>query len=150
MAAGELRVLRLAAADHVEEGAHARRRRDVVLLRPDDEDRAGDGPEAHWATAHDELAPIELVLLVEVTHPLPEELAGKGDVFVRPSVERLEAFHVRVVPEVPPEVQARGQIYRRLDELEPGTHQVGRDGAERVHDAVDVEVLFLEPEAEEP
>src|SRR3989449_9327947 len=49
----------------------------------------------------------------------------------------------------PPEVEVRGQVHGRLDELEPGLHQVGRDAAERVHEAVDVEVLLLEPEAEE-
>src|SRR2546422_4855623 len=35
----------------------------------------------------------------------------------------------------PPEVEVRGQVHGRLDELEPGLHQVGRDAAERVHEA---------------
>src|SRR5437899_626003 len=149
VAAGQLDVLLVTAADDVDERAHARGRSDVVFLGTDDVDRAGDVLEAHRAAAHDELAPVELVLLVEVAHPLPEELAREGDVLVRPPVERLETLHVLVVPEVPPEVEVRGQVHGRLDELEPGTHQVGRDAAERVHEAVDVEVLLLEPEAKE-
>src|SRR2546425_13306727 len=55
-------------------------------------------------------------------------------------------FRSLVVPEVPPEVEVRGQVHGRLDELEPGLHQVGRDAAERVHEVVDVEVLLLRSE----
>src|SRR2546427_12879432 len=134
VAAGQLDVLLVTAADEIDERAHARGRSDVVFLGADDVDRARDVLEAHRSAAHDELAPVELVLLVEVAHPLPEELAGEGDVLVRPSVERLKPFHVVVVPEVPPEVEARGQGHRRVDELEPGLHPIGRDGAGRVDD----------------
>src|SRR3989441_280950 len=135
-AAGQLDVLLLLAADDVDERPHARGRGDVVFPGADDEDRTGDVLEAHRAAAHDELASVELVLLIEVADPLPEELPRESDVLVRPPVERLEAFHVLVVPEVPPEVEVRGQVHGRLDELEPGLHQVGRDAAERVDEAV--------------
>src|SRR5439155_2039250 len=102
VAAGQLDVLLLLAADDVDERPHARGRGDVVFPGADDEDRTGDVLEAHRAAAHDELAPVELVLLIEVADPLPEELPREGDVLVRRSEEHTS------------ELQSRGHLVCRL------------------------------------
>src|SRR5258705_727971 len=94
----QLDVLLVPTAHGVDERADALGRRDVVLLRAHDEDRARDALEPDGPAAHDELAPVELVVLVEVPHPLAEELARKGHVLFRPLVQRLEAFDVLNVP----------------------------------------------------
>src|SRR5438552_5723675 len=150
VSAGQLDVLLLAAADAVDEGAYAFGRRDVIFLRAHDEDGARDALEPDRPAAHDELTSEELVVLVEVPHPLTEELAGKRHVLVRPLVQRLESLDVLVVPQVPPEIQVGRQVHRRLEELEARLHHVGRDRAERIDEAVDVEILLAEPEPEEP
>src|SRR5262249_92519 len=149
VSAGQLDVLLLAAADLVDERPNAFGRRDVVLLRADHEDRARDALETDRATAHHQFVPIELGVLIEVTHPLAEELAREGHVLVRPLVEGLEAFQVLVVPQIPPEVDVGRQVHRRLEQLEAGLDHVRRHRAERVHEAIDVEVLLAEPETEQ-
>src|SRR6266487_5052644 len=112
MAAGQLDVLLVPAPRRRHQRPHALRRRDVILLRADHEERTFDVLELDRAPAEDELAAVELVALVEVTHPLPEELAGERRVLVRPLVERVEAFHVLLIPQVPPEVEVGGEIHR--------------------------------------
>src|SRR5262249_16609083 len=76
MAGREVDVLLLAAPHLVDERANAFGRRDVVLLRADDEDRTRDALETNRPAAHDELVTVELVVLIEIAHPLAEELAG--------------------------------------------------------------------------
>ena len=102
-------------------------------------------------SAEDQLAAKELVALVEVAHPLPEECARHRDVLVGPDVERGEALDVPLVPEVPPEIQVGRRLGGRPDELEAGAdHRRRHRAAERIDHAVDVEVFPLQPLAEEP
>ena len=148
--AGKLDVLLVPAADVLEQGLHALGRRDVVLAGADHEHRTGDAGELDRASAHPELAPDQLVLLVEVGDPVAEELGGEGDVVVGPLVEGGKAFQVLVVPQVPPEVEARREVHRRFEQLEAGADQVGGNRADHVDEAVDVEEALVEPEGEEP
>src|SRR5688572_13444454 len=73
VAARQLDVLAVRAAHGVDEGPHARRRRDVVLLRTDREHRARDALEVDGLPAQSQLAADQPVLLVELLDPLPEE-----------------------------------------------------------------------------
>src|SRR5205814_8940884 len=77
--AGQLDVFLLTARDGVEQRVDALGRRDVVLLSADDEDGARDVLETHGPAAHDELAALEPVLLIEAAHPLAEELPRTCD-----------------------------------------------------------------------
>src|SRR2546427_187980 len=77
VAARELDVFLLVAPHRVHEGPHAPGWCDVVLLGAHDEDGTRDALQAHRPAAHHELAPEELVVLVEVAHPLAKELTGK-------------------------------------------------------------------------
>src|SRR2546430_12039395 len=147
--AGKLDVFLVAAADVLEQRLHALGRRDVVFAGADHEHGTGDAAELDRASAHPELAPDQLVLLVEVADPVAEELGREGDVVVGPLVEGGEALQVLVVPQVPPEVEARGEVHRRLEQLKAGTDQVGGDRADHVDEAVDVEEALVEPEGEE-
>ena len=147
---GKLEVLLVRARHRVHQRLHAGGRRDIVLLRAHREHRAGDGRELDRPAAHHELALDELVLLVELLHPLAEELAGERQVLVRPLVEGVEARDVLRIPQVPPQVHVGAEVHRRLEELEAELDHVGGDGAERVHVLVDVEVARVEPLAEHP
>src|SRR4030095_3116454 len=146
----QLDVFLLATPDLVDERPYTLGGRDVVFLRADDEDRARDALEPGRATANDELVAVELVVLIEVAYPLPEELTRERHVLVRPLVQGLEAFEVLVVPYVLPEAQVRREVHRRLEQLEPGLDHVGRHRAERVDETVDVELVLAEPEPAQP
>ena len=91
---------------------------------------------------------MELVVLIEIAHPLPEECAGQRDVLVGPRVERVEALDVAVVPQVPPEVHVGRQVGGRPDELEAGADRGRGDrSAEPLDDTIDIEVFRIEPDA---
>src|SRR3990170_3257917 len=124
---GDLRPAVHRGAARVDERLDAAGGRDVVLPGPHRQDGTGDALEIHPLAAHDELALDETVRLVELLHPLAEELAREGDVLVGPLVERVEPRHVLGVPEVPPEIEARAQIHRWLEKLEAGLDHVGWD-----------------------
>src|SRR5438105_12139045 len=89
MTAGKLNVVLVAARDDIGKGTHAVRRRNVVFFRPHDEQRTRDAREPHGPAPEHELTAVELVALIEIAHPPPEELAGERDVLARPRVERL-------------------------------------------------------------
>src|SRR5262249_16221847 len=103
VAARQLDVLLVATRHGIDARADRLGRRDVVLLRADDEHRARDRRQPRGPSAEHGVTPEELVLLVEVADPLTEKLAGKCDVLVRPAIESVESFDVLVVPQVPPQ-----------------------------------------------
>src|SRR3972149_724801 len=92
--AGHLHVLAVRASHGLDQRLDAAGGRDVVLPGPHREDGTGDPREIHLRAAHHQLPPDEAVLLVELPHPLPEELARERHVLVGPLVQRVEARHV--------------------------------------------------------
>src|SRR5438045_2104825 len=72
VAAGQLHVLLVAAADGIDERTDTRRWRDVVLRGPHRQQRARDRVQPHGATAVAQLTTMELVALIEIATPLQE------------------------------------------------------------------------------
>src|SRR5258705_11829632 len=143
--------LAIPAGDQAHRRLGLRERADMILLASDVEHRAGDVGYINSPPPQLNLPLDQLVLLVELANPLAERGTWEWDAVVDPFVHGEPRIHGLILHDTVPHGGVGADVVGdRLEHAVARIDEVAGNVAERVDDAVGIEVLLAGPQSIQP